>query len=96
VRIDELLWDDWNVEHIADHGVEPDEVEEACYDPHHWVERAGTTRYGLVRYRLYGQTENGCYLFVAIDREYDNVFYVVTAREMASVEKRRFRRLRKR
>ena len=44
MRIDELLWDDWNIEHIAGHGVEPDEVEEACYDPHHWVERAGTTR----------------------------------------------------
>lgn len=96
MHIGELIWDDWDVEHIADHGVEPEKVEDVCYDPYHWVERAGVTRYDLVRYRLYGQTNSGRYLFIIIDREYDDVFYVVTAREMANVEKHRFRRLRKR
>jgi len=27
-----LLWDDWNEEHIARHGVEREEVEEVCFD----------------------------------------------------------------
>lgn len=46
MRIGELIWDDWNVEHIADHGVAPEEVEEVCFDKP-LVRRAGTTRYGL-------------------------------------------------
>jgi len=30
MRIEELEWDEWNVQHIAEHGVEPWEVEEVC------------------------------------------------------------------
>ena len=32
LRIDELVWDDWNEEHIARHGVRPEEVKEAVFD----------------------------------------------------------------
>jgi len=53
VRIDELIWDDWNVEHIAGHDVEPEEVEEVCFG-RPLVRRAGTTRYGLRRYHAFG------------------------------------------
>jgi len=31
IYIRELLWTDWNIEHIARHNVSPDEVEEVCY-----------------------------------------------------------------
>jgi len=96
VRIDELIWDEWNAEHIAGHNVEPEEVEEACRDPFGWAERAGTTRYGLPRYRIYGQTNTDRYLFIVVDREYGNAFYVVSARDMVEAEKSRFRRLRRR
>ncbi len=92
MRITELVWDEWNVEHISAHGVKPEEVEEACGDPDHWVIRDRVTRYGLARYRLYGQTEGGRYLFVVLDREDDDAFYVVTAREMTDAEKSRFRK----
>lgn len=32
MRIDELVWDDWNEDHISRHGVRPEEVEEAVFD----------------------------------------------------------------
>jgi hypothetical protein len=34
MKIDELDWDDNNIEHIARHGVTPQEVEDVCYGFH--------------------------------------------------------------
>lgn len=94
MRIDRLEWDDWNVEHIAQHDVEPWEVREICNPGNHLARRAGTTRYGLPRYHVYGQTRAGRYLFVVLDRSYDDVFYVITARDMTAAEKRHYRKAR--
>jgi len=33
LRLDELVWDEWNEGHIHEHGIEPGEVEEAVFDP---------------------------------------------------------------
>ena len=56
LRIRELLFDDWNEDHIARHHVVPEEVEDACLgDP--FVSR---TREG--RLRVIGQTAAGRYL----------------------------------
>jgi uncharacterized protein len=90
MRIDHLLWDDWNVEHIAGHDIEPEEVESVCYSGQHLARRAGATRYGLSRYHVYGQTEGGRYLFIVLDREIPGGFYVVTARDMDESERRSF------
>jgi uncharacterized DUF497 family protein len=94
VQIDELIWDDWNVGHISEHRVEPEEVESLVGERHHLARRAGTTRYGLPRYHLYGRTEAGRYLFVVLDREAEGAFYVVTARDMGESERRLFRKAR--
>jgi len=93
VRIDELIWDDWNVEHIAGHNVEPEEVEEVCFG-RPLVRRAGTTRYGLRRYHAFGRTEVGRYLFIVLDCEAAGVFYVVSARDMSKREGQQHRRKR--
>jgi uncharacterized DUF497 family protein len=91
MRIDELIWDEWNIEHIAKHGVEPEEIE-SLIGGYHLARRAGTTPYGLPRYHLYGTTHAGRHLFVVLDREAGNVFYVVTARDMDDSQKRVFRK----
>jgi len=93
VRIDELIWDEWNVEHIAGHNVEPEEVEEICYG-RHLARRAGSGKYGQTRYRVYGQTHAGRYLFIVLDRREGNEgsFYVVTARDMTEAEKNNYRK----
>lgn len=53
--ISRLDWDDYRIEHIARHDVEPDEVWEVCEDPFHLARRQGHNRY-----RLYGQTGGTC------------------------------------
>jgi len=87
MRIKRVRWDEQNLDHITRHQVEQDEVESVAFGPHH-VRRGRQEN----RYELYGQTDEGRYLFIIIDREVKGVFYVVTAREMDVNEKRFYRR----
>ncbi len=88
--ISNLLWDDYRIDHIARHDVDPEEVWEVCEDPLHLTRRQGQNRY-----RLYGQTIEGRYLFVVLERVQGTVYRPTTARDMTNGEKRNFRRLRK-
>lgn len=88
--IGELEWDDYRIEHIAQHGVEIEEVWETCEDPFHLARRQGHCRF-----LLYGQTEDGRYIFVVLEHIEDSVYKPITARDMTDREKRSFRRLRK-
>jgi uncharacterized DUF497 family protein len=52
-------WDeDDNVEHIARHGVEPDEVEEIVYEDCHpsWIVRSRRRAIEEARWAIFGQT----------------------------------------
>jgi uncharacterized protein len=88
--ISQLEWDDYRVEHVARHNVEPDEVWEVCEDPLHLAHREGHNRY-----RLYGQTAGGRYLFVVLEHSRGTVYKPITARDMTGAEKRGYRRLRR-
>jgi len=88
--ISRLDWDDYRIEHIAQHDVEPDEVWEVCEDPLHLARRQGHNRY-----RVYGQTADGRYLFVVLEHIKGTVYKPITTRNMTDREKRNFRRLRK-
>ncbi|RMF29930.1 MAG: BrnT family toxin [Chloroflexi bacterium] len=90
MRIEDLLWDEANIAHIARHRVEAYEVEEAIWgDPH--VRRGR----GEKRYRVYGQTEAGRYLFIVIERVRGTLYYVVTARDMTDRERRLYLQVKK-
>lgn len=88
--IERLDWDDYRVEHIARHNIEPFEVWEVCEDPLHLAHREGRNRY-----RLYGQTADGRYLFVVLEHIEGRLYKPITAREMTPGEKRNYRRLKK-
>ena len=88
--VSRLAWDEERIEHIARHHVEPDEVEEVCEASSHLARRQGRNRF-----RVYGQTENGRYLFVVLERIGGNDYKPITARDMKDREKRNFRRHRK-
>lgn len=90
MRIAWLEWDDYRLDHIAEHDVESDEVWEICTDPFHLAHRKGKNRY-----LLYGQTISGRYLFVVLERVEGNIYKPITARDMTSNEKVNFRRLRR-
>ena len=47
------------------------------------------------RYRVYGQTEEGRYLFVVIERLSGTIYKPITARDMTEGEKSGYRRLRR-
>ena len=89
MRIRSLLWAEDRVDHIARHGVTPDEVEEICFG-RPFVRRAKSEGESPVCYVL-GQTAAGRHLFCVIIRFPDGNGYPVTAREMTAKEKRRFR-----
>lgn len=86
VRIERLIWDPWNVEHIARHTVRPQEVEEVRHSP--FVTRA-TYRNRIL---LIGHTHDGRTLAVILaPTEDDNEYYVVTARPASRKERRFYR-----
>ncbi len=81
-----LIWDPWNVTHIARHEVTPDEVEEVCHgDP------MTSETYGG-RLRVVGQTLAGRVLtLILAPRDDDGVYYTVTARSASRKERRLYR-----
>ena len=85
--ISSLEWDDYRVEHISRHNVEPYEVWDVCEDPSHLARRHGNNRY-----LVYGQTVNGRYLFVVLEHIQGTIYKPITARDMTNREKRNFRR----
>lgn len=90
MRIGRLDWDDYRIEHIALHDVEPVEVWEVCRDPLHLAHREGRNRY-----RLYGQAADGRYLFIVLEHIEGTAYKPITARDMTEGEKRGYRRLRR-
>ena len=80
-----LIWDTWNVPHIARHQVAPEEVEEVCHgDP-----VTSDTYKG--RLRVVGPTRSGRVLTVILAPEdEEGVYYPVTARPADRRERRNY------
>jgi hypothetical protein len=66
MKIHELVWPQERIDHIAEHGVTPEEVEEVCFGKP-LVLRAKSEVYNPVYYVL-GQTRAGRYLFCVLIR----------------------------
>ncbi len=75
----EYEWDDVNIEHIAQHGVISQEVEEASSNSPLIFRRND-------RYLVYGQSDSGRYLFIVVVLKKDKVARVITARDMSKTE----------
>lgn len=81
-------WDD-NVDHIADHDLDPDEVEDALLD----AGRIGVPTYSVGnerRWAALGATAAGRIVFVVFTRRH-GLIRVVTARDATAREQRRYR-----
>ena len=85
IHVKELVWDDWNVAHVARHEVTPVEVEEVC-------QALGLVLQGSKgRLVFIGPTQAGRLLAVILDpepEEGEGVYYPVTARPAARKERR--------
>lgn len=89
---DEFEWDDDNEDHIAKHGVDRYEAEDAAMDPGAIVKRAGEDRFGNRRYIYVGRTEEGRLLFMVVDRKGQRRWRIGSARDARFNEKRGYRK----
>lgn len=80
--IRKLLWDEWNVEHIARHDVTREEVEQACQG------RLAIRETYSGRFMAIGTTKAGRILAIILHPKPETAFYVVTARTADRKERR--------
>jgi uncharacterized DUF497 family protein len=81
-----LIWDAWNVAHIARHRCVPEEVEEVCHS------NPVTNETYKGRIRVVGLTRSGRLLTVILAPTPDaGVYYPVTARPADRKERRHYR-----
>jgi uncharacterized DUF497 family protein len=87
---DDFRWNEWNREHIATHGVLPQEAE--------YIVDYATPPYpepiGDDKWRVRGQTASGRYLQVIFVFDPDGTVYILHARGLSDREKRQLRRRR--
>jgi uncharacterized protein len=82
-------WDDKNVEHIARHGVEPFEAEEALMDPRRYVYSGNSSWED--RFSGVGATEAG-WLLAVVYTLCKNWIRIITARGPTAWERQRYRK----
>ena len=84
-------WNDWNVEHIQRHGVEPEEAEDVVAGA-----RQPYPRYhGDGKWLVWGPGRGGRLLQVVFVLDEDDTVYVIHARPLTRREKARLTRKRK-
>jgi uncharacterized DUF497 family protein len=83
-------WDEHNIGHIAEHGVDPEEAEQVLRSPARVRVPAHSTE-SEERRAVVGPTDDGRVLFVVIARREERI-RVVSARDATPGEKKRFRR----
>jgi uncharacterized DUF497 family protein len=86
----EIAWFEWdsdNIEHIAQHRISPDEVEDVAFDDEPWIKRG---REGS-RYLL-GYTVAGRYLFIVYILKSRGVARVITAMDMDEKTRKMYKR----
>ena len=81
-------WNHWNLGHIAEHGVDPTEVESVVRSAH----RPFPRRIGEGKYLVMGQGRGGRHLHVIFVLDQNGTVFVIHARPLKEAEKRRYRR----
>ena len=86
----DFRWNQWNVEHLANHGVDPDEAEDV-------VRRARgpyPRRIGDDKLLVWGSGRGGRLLQIIFVMDEDGTAFVIHGRELTSREKGQLRRRR--
>jgi uncharacterized DUF497 family protein len=80
-------WNEWNIEHLATHGVDPEEAEEAI--------ESATGRYprriGDEKWLVWGAGRGGRLLQAIFVMDSDGTAFVIHARDLTNREKKRHR-----
>jgi uncharacterized DUF497 family protein len=93
MRISEIIWLDEVVDKLAEkHGVEPDEVEEVLNANSRFFFVEKGRRDGEDVYMALGRSEAGRYLTVLFIYKADRDALILSARDMAKSERKRYER----
>ncbi|MBK5226262.1 MAG: hypothetical protein JJD96_06810 [Thermoleophilia bacterium] len=92
VRVRKLVWDDWNISHIARRQITPEDIDWLLIGMHPRP-RFDRGRSGTLA--AWGKDERDRYLLLILAERSPGVFYPVTARPMTTCEKSRFKELSK-
>lgn len=84
----EFRWNDWNVEHVSEHGIRPEDAEFVVSH----VSAPFPQAQGQGKFLVAGQTVDGTYIQVIYIFSPRDVIFVIHARPMNDAEKRRLRR----
>lgn len=80
--VNRLVWDEWNIAHIARHKVNQTDVEQACHN--RFAIRPSYNN----RLLLIGQSDDDKILAVILALKEENTYYVVTARQADKKERK--------
>lgn len=84
----EFRWNEWNVGHVGDHGVTPDEAEDVVCN----ASSPYPTHEGDDKWLVWGRGRGDRLLQVVYIVEDDDIVFVIHARPLEPREKRRFRK----
>lgn len=84
LEIKELIWNEWNITHIAPHKLTPSDVEAACTGDH-----IATDTYSN-RILMIGVTQTEEVITVVLDPEGEGRYFPVTARPASRKERQLF------
>lgn len=84
----EFRWNDWNAEHVAEHGVDPEEAEGVVQG----AEPPWPLFGGNGKFLVWGRGSGDRPLQVVFVLDPDDSAYIIHARPLTEKEKRRFRR----
>jgi uncharacterized DUF497 family protein len=87
----EFRWIDWNRDHIAEHGVDWEEVETVVRQ----AKAPFPQPIGEKKFIVMGQGSGGRFLQVIYILDPDGTFFVIHARPLTNREKKRYRRRRR-
>ena len=91
MKIENISWDQETVDHISNHLVSPEEVEEVLFNDVDTPLMMGGKE---GKYLAYGKTHGGRLLFIVWALKYKKT-KIITARNMTEKEKRLYRRRKK-
>ncbi len=87
----DFRWNDWNVEHLAEHGVSPEEAESVIRA----ARPPSRRKIEDEKWMVWGQGRGGRFLQVIFILDEDETIYVIHARPLTEKERRRLRRKRR-
>jgi uncharacterized DUF497 family protein len=86
ITISKLIWDDWNIEHIAHHEVTTEEVEASLADTNAIYLKAKRGRVMVL-----GRTGSRLVTTVMNQQKNPQEFYIITSRDMSKKERAYYR-----